>query len=622
MPLAPATMSAVEPLRAKSTATEIPCTPGRADPDRVRQFQVRADLIASIYSHIPRSSMGVMAGALTVAWGMWGQIAHLSLTVWLGAIGAVLVWRFFLHGAFPPALREEVRIAYWERHWTASTAVHGTVWGSSAFFMYIPGSPEYQALLLVALFAISTAAVPLIGRHLPSLYAFVLTVLVPIFLRLAFEGGAVRILLAIISALVMYGIFLFGRELNRTITESVRRQYENVDLISQLTEQTAQAEAARGEADRANRMKTRFLAAASHDLRQPMHALGLFSDSLRRRIVEPEQRVLADRVCESVHTLEKTFDALLDISRLDAGIVQPKAEAFLLQSLLERVLNDCASEALAKGIVLRAARTRLAACSDPVLVEQVLRNLVNNAIRYTDRGKVLIGCRPHGGSVRVAVWDTGIGIPAEKRSRIFDEFYQAAERDQREGLGLGLAIVRRVTNLLGVPLSFESTLGRGSMFRFDLPRSDAIAANALRDTEQSPAIPASLGEAVVLVIDDDPAVLEAMAEALRHWGARAVTAKSLRCALERLPECERYPDVIVSDFRLGEEHNGLDAVARIRHELGVPVPAMIVTGDTAPKCLRLIQASGLRCLPKPVMPERLLAELRALLEESRKPAQM
>jgi signal transduction histidine kinase/CheY-like chemotaxis protein len=583
----------------------------------MRQAQVRADLIASIYSHIPRSSMGVLAGALTVAWGMWGQISHVNLALWLAAIGAVLLWRLCLHQAFPRQLHEAERIAYWERHWTVSTAVHGAVWGSSALFMYIPGSPEYQALLLVALFAISTAAVPLIGRHLPSLYAFVVTVLMPIILRLAAEGGAVRILLAIISALVMYGIFLFGRELNRTITDSVRRQYENFDLIAQLTEQKAQAETARGEADRANLMKTRFLAAASHDLRQPMHALGLFSDSLRRRIVEPQQRALADRVCESVDALEKTFDALLDISRLDAGIVQVNAEPFLLQTLLERVLDDCRSEAAAKTIALRTVRTRLAAHSDPVLVERILRNLVNNAIRYTDRGKVLVGCRARGETVQVEVWDTGVGIAPDKRERIFDEFYQAAERDRREGLGLGLAIVRRVARLLQVELSLQSTLGRGSVFRFMLPRCDPGHVVRLRNADKSPGLGASLKAAVVLVIDDDPAVREAMAESLRHWGAHAVTAKSLGCALERLPECERYPDAIVSDFRLGDEHNGLDAVARIRHELGIEVPAMIVTGDTAPKCLRVIQASGLRYLPKPVTPERLLVELQSLVEEGR-----
>jgi signal transduction histidine kinase/ActR/RegA family two-component response regulator len=589
---------------------------GELAAEEMRGLQVRADLIRSVYSHIPKSSLGVLAGGLTVAWGMWGQVTHASLLAWLGAIGAILLWRFALYQTFPASLRGPIQISRWERHWTLSTAVHGTVWGSSAFFMYIPGSPEYQALLLVALFAISTAAVPLIGRHLPSLYVFVLPVLLPVIVLLALEGGGERIALAVISALVMYGIFLFGIELHETIAESVRRQYENDDLIAQLTEQKAQAETARGEADSANRMKTRFLAAASHDLRQPLHALGLFSDSLRQRITGPHEHALAERICESVQALERTFDALLDISRLDAGIVQPKDEPFALQRLFERVLGDCSAEATAKGIALRVVETRLTARSDPVLVEQVLRNLVTNAIRYTDRGKVLVGCRRQAGAIRVEVWDTGIGIPADKHSRIFDEFYQAQERDRREGLGLGLAIVRRVTKLLHIALSVASRPGSGSVFRFVLPACPAEAIVPASAHPKDGALRPSLHDAVVLVIDDDPAVLDAMAAALHQWGARAVLAKSLACALARLPECERYPDAIVSDFRLGEEQNGLTAVARIRHELGLEIPAMIVTGDTAPKCLRTIQASGLRYLPKPVMPDRLLAELQGLLQAS------
>jgi signal transduction histidine kinase/ActR/RegA family two-component response regulator len=579
-----------------------------------RQIEVRADLISTIYNHIPRSSLGVLAGALTVTWGMWSQVSHGTLLGWLASIACVLVWRLSLYRAFPKGSVPVDRVAFWERNWTLSTAVHGMAWGSTAFLLYVPASPQHQALLLVALFAISTAAVPLIGRHLPSLYAFVLAVLAPITVRLALEGGTDRILLATISALVMYGIFLFGAELNRTITESVRRRYENVELIEQLTHQTTQAEAARKEADRANLMKTRFLAAASHDLRQPMHALGLFSDALRRRIVDPEQRALADRVCQSVEAIEQTFDALLDISRLDAGVVKPRTEAFALQILLERVQCDCASEAANKGIELRIRRTTLAARSDPVLVEQVLRNLVNNAIRYTDRGKVLVGCRARGSEVSIEVWDTGVGIPEDKRERIFDEFYQAAERDRREGLGLGLAIVRRVTRLLGAKLDVVSRVDRGSSFKFELPRCELDAS-----VPSDPGMPhvrglPALANAVILVIDDDPLVLDAMGETLRSWGVRAVKARSLQLALDRLPDCERYPDAIVSDYRLSEEHSGIHVVARIRHELGLEVPALIVTGDTSPKSLRAIQASGLRCLPKPVTAERLLSELCEMLD--------
>ena len=579
-----------------------------------REIAVRADLITSIYSHIPRSSLGVLAGALTVAWGMWGQVAHPTLAIWLAAIGAVLAWRLSLHFAFRRAVDLANRVGAWERYWTLSTAIHGSVWGSSALFMYVPGSPEYQALLLVALFALSTAAVPLIGRHLPSLYAFVLTVLVPIIVRLALEGGAIRILLATISALVMYGIFLFGRELNRTIIDSVRRRYENVTLIEQLTEQKAQAEAARKEAEEANRMKTRFLAAASHDLRQPLHALGLFSDSLKRRIADPEQKAIAEHIWASIESLEQTFDTLLDISRLDAGIVQPRTEAFALTALLERVARDLGPEAAGKGVALRVRPTRLATRSDPVLVEQILRNLASNAIRYTDRGKVLIGCRARGRIVRIEVWDTGIGIAQDKRHRIFDEFYQADERDRRKGLGLGLAIVRRVANLLAIDVALESTLGRGSVFRFELPRCELAATAAAQPAEPPETVAAQLGRAVVLVIDDDEPILEAMREALRGWGVKAVTARSLACALERLPECGRYPDVIVSDYRLGEGASGIEAVKRIRHELGMAIPAMIITGDTAPKSLRVIQASGYCYLPKPVTAERLRSQLSKLLE--------
>ncbi len=590
--------------------------PGAGVSEPGRDPQVRADLVATIYSHIPRSSLGVIAGAITVAWGMSGMVNHFAVLVWLSCSACVLVGRFCLYHSFPGADRCVDRVAFWERSWTWSTAVHGTVWGSSAFFMYVPGSPEYQALLLVALFAISTAAVPLIGRHLPSLYAFVLPVLVPIITRLALEGSAVRIMLATISALVMYGIFLFGAELNRTITESVRRRYENVDLIEQLTHQTAEAEAARKEADRANLMKTRFLAAASHDLRQPMHALGLFSDSLRRRITDPEQHALADRICQSVEGIEQTFDALLDISRLDAGVVQPKTEAFALQELLDRVLGDCASEASSKGLELQIRPTSLGARSDPVLVEQILRNLVNNAIRYTDQGKVLVACRRRGGYVSLEVWDTGVGIPAEKRERVFDEFYQAAERNRREGLGLGLAIVRRLTRLLEARLSLRSVEGRGSVFKFELPECPPPPpTNGHREVE-SPQSYAALSDTVVLVIDDDPAVLDAMDEALHGWGVHAVKAHSLRCALQRLPECGRYPDAIISDFRLGEDSNGIEAVQRLRHELGIKVPALIVTGDTAPRSLRAIQASGIACLPKPVTADRLLHALSCLLQRS------
>lgn len=588
-----------------------------AGPDRVRdnlrELEVRAELVSTIYKHIPRSSLGVLVGAITVAWGLSSEVEHGILLVWLAMIGVIMAWRIALYRAFPKDGPHADKVAYWERVWTLSTGVHGSVWGSTAFIMYVPHSPEHQALLLVALFAISTAAVPLVVRHLPSLYTFVLCVLAPIMIRLAFHGDDAQIALVMISALVMYGIFIFGTELNQTITESVRRRYQNIELIDQLTDQTAKAEAARKEADDANRMKTRFLAAASHDLRQPMHALGLFSDSLRRRIHDPEERALADRICQSAESIEQTFDALMDISRLDAGIVQANSEPCSLQSILEHVSRDCADEAQTKGITLDTRPTSLGVLSDAVLLERIIRNLVANAVRYTQRGRVLIACRAQREAVSIEVWDTGIGIAPEKHERIFDEFYQAADRDRREGLGLGLAIVKRLTRLLNATLTLRSVPGRGSVFKLRLPRSAPPVAIPTKDPSESRRTLSAVADAVVLVIDDDPQVLDAMGETISSWGMHAVTARSLRQALDRMPECGRYPDAIISDFRLSDRETGIDAVARIRHELGIDVPAMIVTGDTAPKSLRLIQDSGLRCLSKPVTADRLLHALGSLI---------
>jgi len=584
--------------------------------DNPREMQVRAELVSSIYKHIPRSTFGVSIGAGAVVWGLWSEVRHDVLLIWLAGIAAIMTWRIALYRAFPKGGPTTDKVAYWERTWTVSTGVHGSIWGSTSVFMYVSDSPPHQALLLVALFAISTAAVPLVARHLPSLYAFVLCVLVPIMVRLAFDGDDAHIALVMISALVMYGIFVFGAEMHDTIVESVRRRYQNIELIDQLTDQTAKAEAARNDADEANRMKSRFLAAASHDLRQPMHALGLFSDSLRRRIRDPEERVLADRICQSAESIEQTFDALMDISRLDAGIVQANIEPCALQTILEHVARDCVAEAQTKGITLRTRPTLLGVRSDAVLLERIVRNLAANAVRYTERGGVLISCRVRGDRVSIEVWDTGIGIAHDKHERIFDEFYQAADRDRREGLGLGLAIVKRLARLLDATLTLRSEPGLGSVFKLSLPRATAPASEPANDPVASKRTLSAIADAVVLVIDDDPRVLDAMTETITSWGMRAVSARSLDQALERLPDCGRYPDAIISDFRLSDRETGIAVVTRIRHELDIDVPAMIVTGDIAPKSLRLIQDSGLPCLSKPVTAERLLQALGGLITTS------
>lgn len=360
----------------------------------------------------------------------------------------------------------------------------------------------------------------------------------------------------------------------------------------------------------ANEAKSRFLAAASHDLRQPMHALGLFIAQLRERISDSGTLVLVGKVESAVTALQELLDALLDISRLDAGVVTATTADFRLQPMLARLDATFAPQAEGKGLRLRAAPTTLAVRSDPVLIERILLNLLSNAVHYTTRGGILIGCRRRGPNVRIEVWDSGIGIALEQCEAVFQEFYQLGnpERDRRKGLGLGLAIAARLARLLHTRVDLRSRPGRGSVFAIELPRgterAEAPAASIVTPPE-------ALRGARVMVVDDDALVLDAMASLLTQWGCEVSTAANGAEALARICGGAGAPDVLLCDYRLPDGETGVDVIAQLRAAAGSEIPATLVTGDTAPERLREAREAGYPLLHKPLQP----AKLRALLEQ-------
>ena len=372
--------------------------------------------------------------------------------------------------------------------------------------------------------------------------------------------------------------------------------------------------ARRDEAEQASQAKTRFLASASHDLRQPLHTISLLVGVLSRQAVTPEVGQLVNHVQASVSAMEALFVGLLDISKLDAGMSQPVLGDHDLAELLHRVVASHGPEAARKGLRLAVASTHCAVRTDAVLLERVLGNLVSNAIRYTERGRVLVGCRrrPHG--VEVQVWDTGIGIAPAQLPHVFDEFYQIdnPERDRSKGLGLGLAIVRRTLDLLGHPLALRSTPGRGTCFSILLP-----AAEALPRVPAQPDVLASgrrVVGAFIVVIDDEADTRRAMQALCHSWGAHVLTAASAEQGLTLLDEHLRQPDLILCDYRLRQHQDGLDAIRRIRRRVGQAVPAIIITGDTGAADLRRVTDAGLPLLHKPVGADRLLAAVEAALD--------
>ena len=376
------------------------------------------------------------------------------------------------------------------------------------------------------------------------------------------------------------------------------------------------------ELEMADRYKSHFLASASHDLRQPLHALNLFVAQLQTEKKPAERSRLVSRIDAAVASMNELFEALLDMTKLEAGILQANPAEFAVQRLLDRIETTFAELADKKGLSLRVVPCSAWVRSDPILLERILFNLVGNAVRYTARGGVVVGCRRRATQLRIDVCDTGAGIPEDQRQSIFSEFYQLANPapDRKAGLGLGLAIVDRLGRLLGHPVQLESHPGRGSRFSVSVP----LAAE-LRGTVQLPvalhATDLARGKRV-MVIDDDVLVLDGMRGILQSWGCRVQTAASGAAALASVADGGAQPDLIISDLRLADGESGIEVIERLREALGAPIPAFVISGDTAPERLREASAGGYHLLQKPVSPMTLRTTLNRLLKsyEARAPS--
>lgn len=422
---------------------------------------------------------------------------------------------------------------------------------------------------------------------------------------LAVRQGAARIGGGDFSARIVVDtgdeVGLLADEFNRM---AERLQESRATLERRVADRTAELALRTQEADNANAAKTRFLASASHDLRQPMHAISLLVGLLHERSRDATERQLVDKVQASVQAMESLFSGLLDISKLDAGAVKPNEVAFEIDGVLRQVELQCAPQAHEKGIVLRVRHSSAVVRSDPVLIERIAINLVTNAIRYTERGKVLVGCRRLGDRVRLLILDTGVGIAPEHLDSVFEEFFQLphTERDRSKGLGLGLSIVMRSAALLGHPLIVRSRPGHGSVFGVELPR---VAAPARTEQPGAALLAGGLDGAFVVVIDDDREGRGAMELLFRQWGCHVVSADSDEAALQALQGHLRTPDLIVTDYRLRDAKSGLAAIRRLRDHAGQEVPAIVVTGDVFVADPGDPSLNGVVVMHKPVNFERL-----------------
>lgn len=379
----------------------------------------------------------------------------------------------------------------------------------------------------------------------------------------------------------------------------------------------AEAVAALAKAERANIAKSRFLAAASHDLRQPLQALRLLNATLQEYLLTDDIALNILQDSESaLEVMDRLLGSLLDISKIDSGVIVPDLRHFRISDLFEGLKTEFLHLAREKNLHFTVVPSHQVICTDRMMLESILRNFLANAVRYTARGKILLGCRKAGNSIRIQIHDTGIGIPNDHQDRIFDEFYQMGnpDRDSHQGLGLGLAIVRGYGRLLGHPVQVRSREGVGSVFTVEVPLGNAADAVEARRDRETAAVSWSLQGARVLVIEDDDQALEALHKLLDAWGMQVTGVRSGAQAAENLTRQPFKPDIIISDYRLAQGETGIDALAKIAPLTEKETPVIFITGDAIEDVRAALGNRYPHLLRKPVAP----AKLRALIRNLRK----
>jgi signal transduction histidine kinase len=573
------------------------------------------DEVRSGFDYMPATLGGYMAGVGVIVLLHWKVAPAHVMFPWLAAFMAVWFGRGWVAYRFRRATPRT--LADWER-WrmlgNIGTLCSGVMWGATAWLFYPLGEGVQQDGLIIVIYAFCVAAVPVLATQ-PRMYvAFGALCFAPMSLRIALQGTPYAYQLAGILLLIMSLTTLLARNYRRALRRVIDLKVRTDELLTQLRVEKQAADEARREAEVANRAKTQFFSAASHDLRQPLHAMGLFAEALRQKNQDEEVAHLVNSINASVDALEELFSELLDITRIDTGGVAVNPQHVEVADIFRKLRLNFEPAAFEKGLALRWRGARHVLFADPLLVERVLRNLVSNAIRYTHDGSVLVSCRRRGGQLLLQVWDTGVGIAPNEQARIFEEFYQVpgvgpAAPQERKGLGLGLAIVKRLAELMQAPLSLRSTPGRGTVFTLALPPGQAKPAQAADVPGKGP-LGITLDGRLIVIVEDEPAVRGGLEALLRGWGAAIVSFDSVAACADWAAQTDppaAAPDLLIVDYRLEAGQNGIDAIAVLRRRFGATLPAIMVTGSTMTGHEREAQEQDFHLLIKPVVPNKLRA---------------
>ncbi len=588
-----------------------------------------------------RTSPGSIVGQVIALVVLVAMVRHWPLPTWhwlVPALGLLSVWgtvsvmtqRFRRFGI--PA--SGYGLWRWSLLWWHG--VQGSLWGMLAIALLNVASPDWR-LAFVAAIVVYGYTIMLVTVHDWAVaFAGSLPLLLLAAGRLLMDRDPSSNYLAVVMIVSLLTCMVVSLGISRRLREGALLRHENADLVLQLRDEIHKVTQAKARAEAADQQKSEFFASASHDLRQPLHVMMLLSSALKSHVEPIEGAPLLGKIQTAVGSLSTMFEKMFDVARIDAQRVDYTAQALPLEGLWTRLDSEFSVLCASKGLTWRMVPSNDWVQTDPHVLERILRNLLNNAVRYTEHGEVLLRARVRGPSVVCQVWDTGVGVQRQHRHRIFEDYFQAYNdaRRSNEGLGLGLAVVRRLSLLGPTPVTLLSRPGRGSCFAVRLPRLVPSAPLEPRQPRQpmreeggavpahaSPRAPFVPGKAnkptqrgTVILIDDEPDVLKGTTLVLQQHGWQAAAASTPEGALDALVELQQsglmpegdMPQALISDHRLGLSINGLEAIEQLRYEFGEHLPAFLLTGEATPGLADAAQAAKVQLLHKPLQADRLL----------------
>ncbi len=574
--------------------------------------EIRHDLVQMLYRMAGTSIVGHLVFSALSVLVLWGKVASQVLVPWVAAVYGLLLARVFMISLYRRSPIEACRLKSdrWAWWFALFAGLTGCLWGIlGVFFLWSDDRASLPFITGAIVSGVLCASLTALSPFRPAYYFFALPTVVPYIAACFFQQEIAIVIFGVMALLLLAVNINYSRIIHTALFDAVKLRFENVALLRQT-------EIEREAALAATVAKSKFLAAVSHDLRQPIHAMGMFAYSLEklsaRGTLNHEQlRSTSGRLRDSIGWLGKMLSTLLHISKLDVGAVAANQQALSVQDLLPAISDQLQDEAQNKGVELRIKKTSLFGLSDRIILQQqILTNLVANAIRYSrplepDQPhrvpRIVLGCRRRGGHIEIQVWDNGIGIAERELTLIFDEFYQVSNeaRNPAMGQGLGLAIVRRYASLLGHQIRVRSTLGKGTLFSVLIPRTEKLPAPPENVTQ--PVTRAHRVDcAPILVIDDNTQVLAAMELLLQTWGYAMIGATGLAESSAKVATAQGNISMIIADFRLGNQATGVDAIRHVTALISRAIPALIITADTSGAGVRQATAGGYPVLHKPL----------------------